>query len=208
MGGGYSCPPPFHFQKEMSSTPWLPHLGCTIFSFIVWINNLFWCIYYLSRNACWCLEIWECGRRCLAALNKFHKIQRNEIERIRGIVLAGSLTHVIVTHVLNPLVISYKKYIYWKYFMRFIRVWLTSYILVTPDFELTVKRYPVLWFSLTLNIKWYIRGSWRTRNSNRVHRQSLRQAPGFLDRGPLLVVPSCRGCLQKHPNHTTTTEAN
>ena len=33
-----------------------------------------------------------CGRRCLAALNKFHKIQRNEIERIRGIVLTDSNT--------------------------------------------------------------------------------------------------------------------
>ena len=32
-------------------------------------------------------EILYCGRRCLAALNKFHKIQQNEIERIRGIVL-------------------------------------------------------------------------------------------------------------------------
>ena len=28
-----------------------------------------------------------CGRQCLATLNKFHKIQQNEIERIRGIVL-------------------------------------------------------------------------------------------------------------------------
>ena len=31
-----------------------------------------------------------CGRRCLAALNKFHKIQQNEI-RIRGIVLIKHL---------------------------------------------------------------------------------------------------------------------
>ena len=47
----------------------------------------------------------------------------NEIEQIRGIVLTDSLTRVILmTHVLNPLVISYEKYIYWKYFMRFIRV--------------------------------------------------------------------------------------
>ena len=34
------------------------------------------------------------------------------------------------------------------------------------------------------------------------YRQSLRQSPGFLDRGPRLVVPSCRGCLQKRSNHT------
>ena len=33
------------------------------------------------------LKIKYCERRCLAALNKSHKIQRNEIERIRGIVL-------------------------------------------------------------------------------------------------------------------------
>ena len=37
-----------------------------------------------------------CGRRCLAALNKFHKIQRTEIERIRDIVLTDSLTRVIL----------------------------------------------------------------------------------------------------------------
>ena len=47
----------------------------------------------------------------------------------------------------TPLVISYKKYIYWKLFSVFIRVWLTSSILVTPDFEHTVERYPVSWFS-------------------------------------------------------------
>ena len=29
----------------------------------------------------------KCGRRCLAALNKFHKIPQNEIERILGTVL-------------------------------------------------------------------------------------------------------------------------
>ena len=40
------------------------------------------------------------------------------------------------------------------------------------------------------------------RNPNRVRLQSLRQAPGFLDRGPRPVVPSCRGCLQKRANHT------
>ena len=51
----------------------------------------------------------------------------------------------------TPLVISCKKYIYWKLFI-FIRVWLTSSILVTPDFEHTVKRYPVSGFSWTLNI--------------------------------------------------------
>ena len=28
-----------------------------------------------------------CGKRCLATLNKFHKIQQNEKERIRGIGL-------------------------------------------------------------------------------------------------------------------------
>jgi len=62
-----------------------------------------------------------CGRRCLAPLNKSHKIQQNEIERIRGIVMKTSTRVIsIITHVLNPLVISYKKYIYWKYFMRFI----------------------------------------------------------------------------------------
>ena len=33
-----------------------------------------------------------CGRRCLAALNKFHKIQQNEIEQIRGIVLINIYT--------------------------------------------------------------------------------------------------------------------
>ena len=33
-----------------------------------------------------------CGRRCLAALNKFHKSQQNEIERIRGIVLKNIYT--------------------------------------------------------------------------------------------------------------------
>ena len=71
-----------------------------------------------------------CGRRCLAPLNKSHKIQQNEIERIRGIVLKTSTRVIsIITHVLNPLVISHKKYIYWKYFMRFIRVWLTSSII-------------------------------------------------------------------------------
>ena len=35
----------------------------------------------------------------------------------------------IWTLVLNPLVISYKKYIFWKLSMRFIRVWLTSSII-------------------------------------------------------------------------------
>ena len=109
----------------------------------------------------------------------------------------------ILTLILNPLVISYQKYIYTGSILCvFIRVWLTSSILVTPDFEHSVKCYPVSWFSWTLNIKWFIRASWRTRNSNRVRRQSLRQAPGFLNRGPRLVVPSCRGCLQKHSNHT------
>ena len=33
-----------------------------------------------------------CGRRCLAALNKFHKIQQNEIERKRGTVLINIYT--------------------------------------------------------------------------------------------------------------------
>ena len=41
-------------------------------------NNLY--------NNAFCLSI-DCGRRLLSALNKFHKIQQNEIERIRGIVL-------------------------------------------------------------------------------------------------------------------------
>ena len=36
--------------------------------------------------------MWFCGRRLLSTLNKFHKIQQNEIERIRGIVLY-SLTY-------------------------------------------------------------------------------------------------------------------
>ena len=44
------------------------------------------------------------------------------------------------------------------------------------------------------------------RNSNRVRRQSLRQAPRFLDRGPRPVVRSCRGGLQKHPNHTVNNQ--
>ena len=70
--------------------------------------------------------------------------------------------------------------------MRFyFRVRLTSSILVTPDFDHTVKRYPVSWFSWTFN-----------------NRKRLRQAPGFLDRGPRPVVPSCRGGFQKRPNHT------
>ena len=34
----------------------------------------------------------KCGRRCLAALNKFHKIPQNEIEQIRGIVLKNIYT--------------------------------------------------------------------------------------------------------------------
>ena len=34
-----------------------------------------------------------CGRRCLAALNKFHKIQQNEIEGIRG---GGLIKHLHV----------------------------------------------------------------------------------------------------------------
>ena len=34
-----------------------------------------------------------CGRRCLAALKKSHKIQQNEIERIRGIVLKNIYTY-------------------------------------------------------------------------------------------------------------------
>ena len=46
-------------------------------------------------------------------------IQQNEIERIRGIVLTKTCVISILTLVLNPLVISYKKYIYWKLFMRF-----------------------------------------------------------------------------------------
>ena len=49
-------------------------------------------------------------------------IQQNEIERIRGIVLTKTCVISILTLVLNPLVISYKKYIYWKLSMRFIRV--------------------------------------------------------------------------------------
>ena len=61
-----------------------------------------------------------CGRRCLAALNKFHKIQQNEIEQIRGTVLINIYTcDLEINYFLNPLVISYKKYIYWKLFMRF-----------------------------------------------------------------------------------------
>ena len=40
----------------------------------------------------WCRLVLSCGRRCLAALNKFHKIQQNEIERIRGIVLINIYT--------------------------------------------------------------------------------------------------------------------
>ena len=65
-----------------------------------------------------------CGRRLLSALNKFHKIQQNEIERIRGISTETS-TRVIstITIILNPLVISYKKYIYTgSYLCVFIRV--------------------------------------------------------------------------------------
>ena len=33
-----------------------------------------------------------CGRRCQAALNKSHKNQQNEIERIRGIVMINIYT--------------------------------------------------------------------------------------------------------------------
>ena len=85
--------------------------------------------------------------------------------------------------------------------MCFIRVWLMSSILVTPDFEHTIKRYPVSWYSWTLVI---IRASWPTEKKLRPSssNQSLCQAPGFLDRGPWPVVPSCRGGLQKRPNHT------
>ena len=82
--------------------------------------------------------------------------------------------------------------------MCFIRVWLMSSILVTPDFEHTIKRYPVSWYSWTLVI---IRASWPTEKKLRPSssNQSLCQAPGFLDRGPWPVVPSCRGGLQKGP---------
>jgi len=45
-------------------------------------------------------------------------IQQNEIERIRGIVLTKTCVISILTLVLNPLVISYMKYIYWKYLLR------------------------------------------------------------------------------------------
>ena len=38
------------------------------------------------------INIFICGRRCLAALNKSHKIQQNKIERIRGIVLKNIYT--------------------------------------------------------------------------------------------------------------------
>ena len=72
----------------------------------------------------------HCGRRLLSVLNKFHKIQQNEIERIQCISTKTS-TRVIstITIILNPQVISYKKYIYTgSYLCVFIRVRLTSSI--------------------------------------------------------------------------------
>ena len=42
----------------------------------------------------------------------------------------------ILTLVLNPLVISYKKYIYWELFMRFIRVWLMSSIIFQINYKI------------------------------------------------------------------------
>ena len=117
--------------------------------------------------------IWMLWKTTPVNVNKFHKIQQNEIERIWGISTETS-TRVIstITIILNPLLMSYKKYIYTgSYLCVFIRVRLMSSILVTPDFEHTVKCYPVSWFSWTLNIKWYIRAlsfyicrlDWKTR---------------------------------------------
>ena len=105
----------------------------------------------------------------------------------------------------TPLVISYKKYIY--------------ILELIYKFSLESDLRPLYWWPPTLNIQlnaiqshdflehWTLSDTseqhdWPKRNSNQVSLQSLRQAPGFLDRGPWPVVPSCRGSLQKRPNHT------
>ena len=46
---------------------------------------------YFMNNVRSNFTILACGRRCLAVLNKFHKIQQNEIERIRDTVLIKHL---------------------------------------------------------------------------------------------------------------------
>ena len=87
---------------------------------------------------------------------------------------------------------------------------------------------PLYWWPLTLNIQlnaiqfsdflelWILSDTSEhhdrpERNSNRVRRQRLRQAPGFLDIGPRPVVPSCRGgpsetpkSHSRKPNSTTS----
>ena len=102
----------------------------------------------------------------------------------------------ILTLVLNPLVISYKKYICTgSYLCIFIRVWLTSSKLVTPDFDHTVKRYPVSWFSKTLNIKWYIQASWQTRK--KLQPSTSPKSPSSWQR-----TPTCGSFMQRLPSET------
>ena len=76
----------------------------------------------------------------------------------------------------------------------------TSSILVTTDFEHTVKRYPVSWFSLTLNIKWYIQASWRTRK--KLQPSTWPKSPSssqiFGQR-----TPTCGSFMQRLPSETS-----
>ena len=80
-----------------------------------------------------------------------------------------------------------------------------SSILVTPDFEHTVKRYPVSWFSWTLNIKWYIRASWPTRK--KLQPSSSPKSPSS-SRISGQRTPTCGSFMQRQPSESTDRTVN
>ena len=79
--------------RPRTTHKWLPRI-IIIFRNIIIIFRLYLYIEEKIQQFKWKKNeiLRMCGRRCLAALNKFHKIQQNEIEQIRGTVLINIYT--------------------------------------------------------------------------------------------------------------------
>ena len=80
--------------RPRTTHKWLPWI-IIIFSNIIIIFRLYLYIEEKIQQFKWKKNreiLRMCGRRCLAALNKFHKIQQNEIEQMRDTVLINIYT--------------------------------------------------------------------------------------------------------------------